>query len=111
MVSMSSFPFNCVSASRREFAYIKEAFSRMHISGDGIFSQRCQAFLRTRTKYQKGAAHHLLHPCSLELAALLLDLKPGDEVIVPAFTFVSTVNAFALRRCRPDFSPISGQIR
>ncbi len=77
----------------------------MHISGDGIFSQRCQAFLERELNIRKAL---LTTSCThaLELAALLLDLKPGDEVIVPAFTFVSTVNAFALHGARPVFADI-----
>ena len=95
-------PFNKASFMGNEQAYIAEAIANRHISGDGPFTKRAQALLQEAT----GAPHVLLTTnCThaLEMSALLLDLEPGDEVIVPAFTFVSTVNAFALRRAVPVF--------
>lgn len=100
-----SIPFNRVNTVGKEFFYIREAFDRMHISGDGDFSKRCGTFLETTL----GAPKVLLTTScthALEMAALLLDLKPGDEVILPSFTFVSTVNAIVLRGARPVFVDI-----
>ena len=98
-------PFNKASFVGNEQTYIAEAIANRHISGDGPFTKRAQAFLE-----QTMAAPHVLLTTScthaLEMAALLLDLQPGDEVVVPAFTFVSTVNAFALRRAIPVFVDI-----
>ncbi len=98
-------PFNKASFVGNEQTYIAEAIANRHISGDGPFTKSAQAFLE-----QTMAAPHVLLTTScthaLEMAALLLDLQPGDEVVVPAFTFVSTVNAFALRRAIPVFVDI-----
>lgn len=76
-----------------------------HISGDGPFTKRCHALLEDKLCVHRAL---LTTSCThaLEMAALLLDIKPGDEVIVPAFTFVSTVNAFALRGAKPVFCDI-----
>jgi len=89
----------------RELAYIAEAHANGHLAGDGIFTKRCHAWLERAT----GAKRALLtHSCTaaLEMAALLLDLEPGDEVIMPSFTFVSTANAFVLRGAVPVFVDI-----
>src|SRR5215831_10934280 len=77
----------------------------MHISGDGKFTRRCHQFLEETVGVPKAL---LTTSCThaLEMAALLLNLVPGDEVIVPSFTFVSTVNAFVLRGARPVFIDI-----
>jgi dTDP-4-amino-4,6-dideoxygalactose transaminase len=95
-------PFNRPSLTGAEFAYIKQAIDTMHISGDGGFTKRCQRFLEEalgvpRVLLTTSCTH------ALEIAALLLELKPGDEVVVPSFTFVSTVNAFVLHGARPVF--------
>lgn len=98
-------PFNKPSFAGKEQAYIAEAIANRHISGDGPFTKKAQALLES----ELGAPRVLLTTnCThaLEISALLLDLEPGDEVIVPAFTFVSTVNAFALRRAVPVFVDI-----
>jgi dTDP-4-amino-4,6-dideoxygalactose transaminase len=98
-------PFNKPSFAGNEQAYISESIANRHISGDGPFTKKAQALLESAL----GAARVLLTTnCThaLEMSALLLDLEPGDEVIVPAFTFVSTVNAFALRRAVPVFVDI-----
>src|SRR5689334_14013150 len=85
-------------------ANIAEALASSRIAGDGPFCRRAEAMLTDAI----GARALLTTSCThaLELAALLLDLHPGDEVIVPAFTFVSTVNAFVLRGVRPIFADI-----
>ncbi|HEV7555441.1 MAG TPA: dTDP-4-amino-4,6-dideoxygalactose transaminase, partial [Kofleriaceae bacterium] len=85
--------------------YIKTAIDSMHVSGNGPFTKRCERFLEDALGVPKVL---LTTSCThaLEMAALLLDLEPGDEVIVPSFTFVSTVNAYALRGARIVFADI-----
>jgi dTDP-4-amino-4,6-dideoxygalactose transaminase len=100
-----SIPFNRPSFEGREQVYIAQAIANGHISGDGPFTKQCQAFL----EQELGAPRVLLTTSgthALEMAALLLDVQPGDEVIVPSFTFVSTVNAFVLRGARPVFADV-----
>jgi dTDP-4-amino-4,6-dideoxygalactose transaminase len=98
-------PFNRVTLRGTELDYIADAVSRWHVSGDGYFTKRCHESLEKMTGTRKAL---LTTSCThaLEMAALLLDIQPGDEVIVPSFTFVSTVNAFALRGARPVFIDI-----
>lgn len=94
--------FNRPHLTGREFEYIQEAVNTGQLAGNGQFTRRCQNWL----KEQLGASNVLLtHSCTaaLEMAALLLDVQPGDEVIMPSFTFVSTANAFVLRGARPVF--------
>jgi dTDP-4-amino-4,6-dideoxygalactose transaminase len=98
-------PFNRPCFLGREQSYIAEAVAQGHISGDGLFTKKCQAFLEKEI----GACKALLTTScthALEMAALLLRLQPGDEVIVPSFTFSSTANAFALRGARVVFGDI-----
>jgi len=100
-----SIPFNRPSFVGREQQYLLEAAKSGVLSGNGPFTARCEAFLENHLKTTKA----FLTPSgthALELAALLLNLKPGDEVIVPSFTFVSTANAFALRGAKPVFIDI-----
>jgi dTDP-4-amino-4,6-dideoxygalactose transaminase len=82
-----------------------QALSQGHISGDGAFTRQCHALVEQALGVPKAL---LTTSCThaLEMAALLLDLEPGDEVIVPSYTFVSTVNAFVLRGARPVFADI-----
>ena len=98
-------PFNRPFFSGREFEFIQEAITSWQLSGDGAFTKKCHAFLEKELDTPKAL---LTTSCThaLEMAALLLDIKAGDEVIVPAFTFVSTVNAFVLRGARPVFVDI-----
>jgi dTDP-4-amino-4,6-dideoxygalactose transaminase len=99
---MHRVPFNRPTRVGRELEYIREAVEQLHISADGVFTQRCVSFLEERT----GASRALLtHSCTgaLELAALLLEIEPGDEIVMPSFTFVSTATAFALRGAVPVF--------
>jgi dTDP-4-amino-4,6-dideoxygalactose transaminase len=93
-------PFNKATLTGREHEYIQDAIQRGHISGDGYYSKRCHAFLEEKLGVPKAL---LTTSCThaLEMTALLLDIQPGDEVIFPSFTFVSTVNAFALRGAKP----------
>jgi dTDP-4-amino-4,6-dideoxygalactose transaminase len=99
---MTPIPFNKPSFVGNELAYIAEAIARGHISGDGEFTLRCQALLQRQLEV---TASFLTTSCThaLEMAAILLEISPGDEVIVPDFTFVSTANAFVLRGARPVF--------
>jgi dTDP-4-amino-4,6-dideoxygalactose transaminase len=98
-------PFNRPFASGKELDYIQRAINNAHLSGDGPFSKKCQALLEQVLDVPKVL---LTTSCThaLELAALLLDIQAGDEVIIPSFTFVSTVNAFVLRGARPVFIDI-----
>jgi dTDP-4-amino-4,6-dideoxygalactose transaminase len=86
----------------KETDYIKEALLNQKISGDGIFTKKCHEFFQTKYGFKKVL---LTTSCTdaLEMAALLLDIAPGDEVICPSYTFVSTVNAFVLRGAKIVF--------
>jgi dTDP-4-amino-4,6-dideoxygalactose transaminase len=98
-------PFNRPHLTGREFTYISEAVEGGQLAGNGPFTQRCHLWLER----ELGCARALLtHSCTaaLEMAALLLDPAPGDEIIMPSFTFVSTANAFVLRGARPVFVDI-----
>ncbi len=103
--SVRKIPFNRATLTGREFEYIQQAIDSAHLSGDGAFTRKCQALLERATSSPKAL---LTTSCThaLEMAALLLDIKPGDEVICPSFTFVSSVNAFVLRGARPVFADI-----
>jgi dTDP-4-amino-4,6-dideoxygalactose transaminase len=98
-------PFNKPFLTGQELRYIEEAHANGHLSGDGPFTRRCHEWLERRI----GCAKVLLtHSCTgaLEMAAMLCDIVPGDEVILPSFTFVSTANAFVLRGAVPVFVDI-----
>jgi len=98
-------PFNKPCLAGPEFDYMAQALAQGKISGDGAFTRRCHALLEAAL----GAPRVLLTTScthALEMAALLLDTQPGDEVIVPSFTFVSAINAFVLRGARPVFADI-----
>lgn len=98
-------PFNRPHLTGREFDNMRLAVENLHLSGDGPFTRKCQAWLEERL----GSSRALLtHSCTgaLEMAALLIDVRPGDEVIMPSFTFVSTANAFVLRGACPVFVDI-----
>ncbi len=102
---MIQIPFNKPSLVGKEYEYIQQAIDAMHISGDGAFTKKCNAMLEQTLGVPKAL---LTTSCThaLEMAALLLEIKPGDEVIFPSFTFVSTVNAFVLRGAIPVFADI-----
>lgn len=95
-------PFNRPFFAGKEFEFIQQAIANWHLSGDGAFTEKCHALLERELGISKAL---LTTSCThaLEMAALLLNIRPGDEIIVPAFTFVSTVNAFVLRGARPVF--------
>ncbi len=101
----TTIPFNRPGLAGNEWRYISEALEAMHISGDGAFTKKCQALLES----ELGAARVLLTTsctAALEMTALLLNLRDGDEIIVPSFAFVSTVNAYVLRGAVPVFCDI-----
>lgn len=97
--------FNVPPYTGKEIEYIKQAVENQKICGDGPFTQKCNEWIEKQT----GTAKCLLTPScthATELAALLADIKEGDEVIMPAFTFVSTADAFVLRGAKPVFVDI-----
>jgi dTDP-4-amino-4,6-dideoxygalactose transaminase len=98
-------PFNRPFLAGKEFEFIQQAIASWKISGDGMFTQKCHARLESELGIHKAL---LTTSCThaLDMAALLLDIQPGDEVVIPSFTFVSTVNAFVLRGARPVFIDI-----
>lgn len=97
--------FNQPTLRSKEFDYITQAIERKQLSGGGEFTRRCEEYLQA--KYAAPRAL-LTHSCTaaLEMAAILADVGPGDEVIMPSFTFVSTANAFVLRGAVPVFVDI-----
>lgn len=99
---MHTIHFNKPYLSGNETQYIRDAVSSLKISGDGLFTKKCHEFFEKKYKFKKVL---LTTSCTdaLEMAAILLDIKEGDEVIAPSFTFVSTVNAFVLRGAKIVF--------
>ncbi len=97
--------FNQPYIACNQVKYIKEALENNHISGDGPFTKKCNLHLEKYFGVKKAL---ITTSCThaLEMSAILLDLKDGDEVIVPSFTFVSTPNAFILRGAKPVFIDI-----
>lgn len=102
----SVIPFNVPPLKGREIEYLQEALKSRHLSGDGPFTKRCHKWLEENLGVSKSL---LTHSCTaaLEMAAILCDLGPGDEVIMPSYTFVSTANAVALRGATPVFVEIN----
>jgi dTDP-4-amino-4,6-dideoxygalactose transaminase len=98
-------PFNKATLAGNELQYMSQAIQNYHVSGDGPFTHKCHALLEEIVGVPKAL---LTTSCThaLELMAFLLEIQPGDEVIVPSFTFVSTINAFVLRGARPVFIDI-----
>lgn len=104
-MSIEKIQFNRPYMTGREFDYIEQAKLGNKLAGDGPFTKKCHSWLEENT----GSAKALLtHSCTaaLEMAALLLNIQPGDEVIMPSYTFVSTANAFVLRGAVPVFVDI-----
>ncbi|MFY0592624.1 MAG: dTDP-4-amino-4,6-dideoxygalactose transaminase [Roseivirga sp.] len=99
---MNPIAFNKPYLSGKETAYIEEAVASGKISGNGLFTNRCQQFFEENYGFRKCL---LTTSCTdaLEMCALLLEIQPGDEVILPSYTFVSTANAFALRGAKLVF--------
>lgn len=98
-------PFNKPFLIDKEFEYIQDAINQGVLRGDGIYTKKCHEFLEKKLNCKKAL---LTHSCTaaLEMAAILLDIKPGDEIIMPSYTFVSTANAFVLRGGVPVFVDI-----
>lgn len=101
-MNKSIIPFSRVAPMGRELEYVRQSLDSGQIVGDGPFTKKCQELLRARlgvpaALFTTSCTH------ALEMSALLLDIEPGDEVIMPTFTFVSTANAFALRGAKPVF--------
>ena len=102
---MSSIPFNRSSLQGRELEYIFQTITNGQIAGDQTFSRKCHAFLEENLGVEKAL---VTTSCThaLEMAAILLGIRPDDEVIVPSFTFVSTPNAFVMRGAKPVFCDV-----
>ena len=98
-------PFNKPFVVGKELYYIAQAVQQGHLSGDGMFTSKCNAWIQNKFEAKKVL---LTHSCTaaLEMAVILCDIQPGDEFIVPSYTFVSTVNAFVLRGGVPVFVDI-----
>lgn len=98
-------PFNKPYMTGKELWYVSQAHANGHLAGDGIFTKKCNAWLEQRIGCRKAL---LTHSCTaaLEMAAILAQIRPGDEIIMPSYTFVSTANAFALRGGVPVFVDI-----
>jgi dTDP-4-amino-4,6-dideoxygalactose transaminase len=105
MKAMNNIPFNKPYMTGRELWYIAQAHTNGHLAGDGMFTKKCHAWLEARSGTHKAL---LSHSCTaaLEMAAILANIQPGDEVIMPSYTFVSTANAFVLRGGVPVFVDI-----
>jgi dTDP-4-amino-4,6-dideoxygalactose transaminase len=102
---MTRIPFNKPRLAGDELRYIRDAITRGQLAGDGYYTKLCSDILERATCSRRVL---LTHSCTaaLEMAAILADVGPGDEVIMPSFTFVSTANAFALRGATPVFVDI-----
>ncbi|EKD55522.1 MAG: hypothetical protein ACD_60C00002G0002 [uncultured bacterium] len=98
-------PFNIPHMTGKEQGYIAQAHANRHLAGDGEFTKKCHIWLEEKTGSHRAL---LTHSCTaaLEMAAILADIQPGDEVIMPSYTFVSTANAFVLRGGVPVFVDI-----
>ncbi|NBV51696.1 dTDP-4-amino-4,6-dideoxygalactose transaminase, partial [bacterium] len=104
-MNLLKIPFNRPSLTGKETNYIFDAIKRDHASGDGFYTKQCHAFFEEHLSTKKAL---LTTSCThaLEMAAILLNIQPGDEVIVPSYTFTSTVNAFVLRGAKPIFCDV-----
>lgn len=100
---MNKIPFNKPYLTGNETKYIEQAVASGKISGDGMFTKKCNEFLENKFGFKKVL---LTTSCTdaLEMAAILIDIQPGDEVIMPSYTFVSTANAFVLRGAKIVFA-------
>lgn len=104
-MKVKNLPFNKPCLAGQELAYVAQAIQSGWISGDGAFTKKCQAAL-TQTLGVPGVLLTTSCTHALEMTSLLLNIRPGDEVIVPSFTFVSTVNAFVVHGAKPVFCDI-----
>src|SRR5438045_9726692 len=94
-------PFNKPQVVGKEFQYIQQAIDNLHLSGKGFFTKECEALLEQELPVPRAL---LTTSCThaLEMAALLLDIKPGEELVIPSCTFTCHVNAFVFRGARRD---------
>lgn len=101
-------PFNKPYLTGKEIRYIKQAADMHKLSGNGTFTKKCQAFFEKRYGFGKCL---LTTSCTdaLEMASILIDTQPGDEIIAPSYTFVSTINPFVLRGARVVFTDSSAE--
>ncbi|NCC00378.1 MAG: hypothetical protein EOM34_06820 [Clostridia bacterium] len=101
--------FNIPIYSENGIKYIKEAVQARHISGDGVFTKKCHEWLKQDTGVR---CAYLTTSCThaLEMSAFLTDIQPGDEVIMPSYTFVSTADAFVLAGARYSGSVVKTKI-
>jgi dTDP-4-amino-4,6-dideoxygalactose transaminase len=99
-------PFNKIHTTQKEITYITDAIKRGKISGDGYYTKACENFFKTKYGFKKAL---LTSSCTdaLELAAILINIQPGDEVIMPSYNFVSVANAFILRGAKIIFADSS----
>lgn len=107
MTPLRKIPFNKAELVGKEFSYIEDSINQGVLSGEGSFVKKCEKFLEA---YFKSESKALLTPsctAALEMCSILLDIKPGDEVIMPSYTFVSTASAVALLGGRPVFADIN----
>lgn len=102
---MEKIPFNKPVLTGKENEYIAQCLASGHLSGDGPFTRKVSQWMTSNIKVKKALTTHS-GTAAIEMSALLMDLKPGDEVIMPSFTFVSTANAFVLRGAVPVFVDI-----
>jgi dTDP-4-amino-4,6-dideoxygalactose transaminase len=96
-------PFNVPAQVGNELAYVRDSFASGHLSGNGRYTRLCEQFFERRFGFKKAL---MTTSCTdaLEMAAILIDIQPGDEVIVPSYTFVSSANAFVLRGAKIIFT-------
>lgn len=104
-MELNTIPFNKPAYLEEVYPYIQEVIKQGHLAGDGSYTKKCNTRLEeifgvTKALITTSCTH------ALEMSAILLDIQPGDEVILPSFTFVSTVNAFVLRKAKPIFIDI-----
>jgi dTDP-4-amino-4,6-dideoxygalactose transaminase len=104
-MSADVIPFNKPYMTGKELWYVSQAHANGHLAGDGVFTKKCSTWLENRIGCRKAL---LTHSCTaaLEMAAILVNIQPGDEIIMPSYTFVSTANAFVLRGGVPVFVDI-----
>jgi len=104
-INKKPIPFNKPYMTGKELVYIEEAYKNGQLAGDGPFTKRCHEWLENKIGCKKAL---LTHSCTaaLEMSAILIDIQPGDEIIMPSYTFVSTANAFVLRGGVPVFVDI-----
>jgi len=105
MMKIYKIPFNKPCYTGNEDKYVLDSMRSLHISGNGPYTKKCEEWFENRLKCKRAL---LTSSCThaLEMAAILIDIKPGDEVIMPSYTFVSTANAFVLRGAKVVFVDI-----